>query len=91
MVYLICLRRKQGFKSPVPNSYIYITHAKNEGEVKAELHRTGWTYCFKIYSIATLTFWEFLAAAILPIEMQRSQMGWFKNDKRKNRGKRIWG
>jgi hypothetical protein len=89
MVYIIYLHRRSGFKRPVPKHYIYITHAPNERKARDEVVRNGWTYCFTIETIATLGIWEFLAAAILPIEMNRAQMGWFKTDKSSRRSR--WG
>lgn len=81
MLYIFHLRRRSGFTSPVPSHYTYCTMATSYASAYRSLERNGWLYPFTVRGYTKTPLWQLLLATVLPIELHRRSMGWFKSDR----------
>lgn len=45
------------------------------------LERNGWLYPFTVRGYSTSSIWYLICSYLLPIELHRRSMGWFKEDR----------
>lgn len=81
MIYIFHLRRRSGFTRPVPSHYTYVVMANSHEAALQTLERNGWLYPFTVRGYSTSSIWYLICSYLLPIELHRRSMGWFKEDR----------